>query len=499
MQIRAPGKLLFLASLFFSAVTVDATTYYVDFVGGSDTNSGTTNSSPLQHLPGMIGCTSTCSSLSPQAGDQIILKGGVTWPNAVFPISWKWSGSSGSNIYVGVDQTWYSGSSWTRPIFDAGGIPISGTYNEFIRALSTSYVQWDNIEMKGINWSSNSAYGNLACGVFSAGNNITISNWYVHGWTHTGGATSDSFICVLGDTNPPNMTGSVIQYSVFDGTDSTNGGDSGSFTYAWPSITYSVVHDCSNALLLVGHGETGNNLIYNVHKSFDASQHENGIEAIGSDGGTYYIHDNVIHDVFGECLMIGNPGETDFVWNNVVYEGANGNCNTMDFPQNTQTGAALHYWNNTVVPRSGAYCFRQVGTLATPIIDIENNHCITTEALSNSLSSGNLTVQTNLVMTPNTASSQGYTSTQTFAYSPTSAGRATVQAGTNLSSLASGPTATMVQDTTYACTVDGTNHVICPARTSISRSSLWDVGAYQFSSSVVQKPAPPTNLNAIVN
>jgi hypothetical protein len=499
MSRKPLSKLLVLLLVSFAPALANATSYYIDYASGSDSNSGTTNSSPLQHVPGMVGCTANCASTTPHAGDRIILKGGVTWPNSVFPISWKWSGSGGSDIYVGVDQAWYSGGSWTRPIFDAGGSPISGTYNEFIRAMSTSYVQWDNIEMKGINWSSNPGYGNLACGVFSGGTNITISNWYVHGWSHTGGASSDSFNCVLGDTNSPYMSGSVIQNSVFDGTDSTNGGDSGSFTYAWPSVIKSVIHDCSNALLLVGHGEAGNNLIYNVRKSFDASQHENGIEAIGSDGGAYYIHDNVIHDVYAECIMIGNPGESDYVWNNVIYQGAAGNCNTVDFPQNGKTGAALHIWNNTVVPRSGGYCFRQVGGAATPIIDIQNNHCVTTGPMNSSVSSSSLTLQFNVVTAPNTASSDGYTSTETFAYSPTSGSGPTVGAGTDLNGLATGLIATLVQDTTYGCTEDGSHQAICPARTSLSRSSSWDAGAYQFSGSAVQKPSAPTGLKAVVN
>ncbi|MGA2654157.1 MAG: fibronectin type III domain-containing protein [Terracidiphilus sp.] len=46
--------------------------------------------------------------------------------------------------------------------------------------------------------------------------------------------------------------------------------------------------------------------------------------------------------------------------------------------------------------------------------------------------------------------------------------------------------ASLAVDTSYACTVDATNHVVCPARSSITRpggSTAWDAGAYEFESS----------------
>src|ERR1700693_968932 len=109
-----------------------ATTYYADYVSGNDSSNGTSTTTPWKHVPGMQGCSGVCASTKPSAGDRFILKGGVTWPNANFPVLWSWSGTSGNNIYIGVDKSWSAGSSWTRPIFDAQDQVIAGSWNMFI-------------------------------------------------------------------------------------------------------------------------------------------------------------------------------------------------------------------------------------------------------------------------------------------------------------------------------------------------------------------------------
>jgi hypothetical protein len=105
--------LKFLILTFFLSLlgkSARATTYYVDYVNGSDSNNGTSKSSPWKHAPGMLGltpsgsstgdgCSSNCASYTPAAGDQIILKGGVVWPYTVFPFKWTWNGTSSTSLY----------------------------------------------------------------------------------------------------------------------------------------------------------------------------------------------------------------------------------------------------------------------------------------------------------------------------------------------------------------------------------------------------------------
>src|ERR1035441_2654484 len=77
-----------------------ATTHYIAATG-ADSNNGTNKTTPWLHLPGMMTCSSACASYTPTAGDQFVLRGGDSWTNANFPITWTWSGSSGSPIYIG--------------------------------------------------------------------------------------------------------------------------------------------------------------------------------------------------------------------------------------------------------------------------------------------------------------------------------------------------------------------------------------------------------------
>src|ERR1700691_4377748 len=82
---------LTIGSAFASTV---GTTHYIA-TNGSDSNGGTSESSPWAHLPGMLTWT---GSYKPVAGDTFILRGCDVWANANFPITWTWSGTSNSPI-----------------------------------------------------------------------------------------------------------------------------------------------------------------------------------------------------------------------------------------------------------------------------------------------------------------------------------------------------------------------------------------------------------------
>src|SRR6202453_922429 len=113
-----------------------ASTYCVS-AAGSDSNTGLAGSgnhcstgSPWLHAPGMPNFTGSYTSA---AGDQIIFRGGDTWHfgnSSAVPYSggtWAWpngdSGGRGSPIYIGVGNTWFTGSSWVRPVL-SGDKPL---------------------------------------------------------------------------------------------------------------------------------------------------------------------------------------------------------------------------------------------------------------------------------------------------------------------------------------------------------------------------------------
>ena len=207
-MVRLARILLLTGCLMLGGGNLFATTYYIDYSNGSDGNNGTSKTSPWQHAPGMTGCVSNCASASPKAGDSFILKGGVTWPNAALGWDWTWSGASSTStlgctgsgcIYIGIDQAWYTGSAWSRPILDAGGTAVHPTQagaNVIFRCYC-NYVQVDNIEYKGLYWTGNPNYGDGANFVLAAGSpghgvNVEIAHIYMHGWSHNTHASGTS-------------------------------------------------------------------------------------------------------------------------------------------------------------------------------------------------------------------------------------------------------------------------------------------------------------------
>ena len=102
-------KRLLVSLLWLSGIAFGAT-HYVDYTTGSDSNNGTSTSTPWKHAPGMQGltpsgsstgdgCTGNCASYTPAAGDFIILKGGTVWPYTTMPWVWNWAGSGSTSTY----------------------------------------------------------------------------------------------------------------------------------------------------------------------------------------------------------------------------------------------------------------------------------------------------------------------------------------------------------------------------------------------------------------
>jgi hypothetical protein len=102
--------------IFVLCLPAMGATHYVDYATGSDTNNGTSTSTPWKHAPGMKGltpsgsstgdgCSNNCASYTPAAGDLIILKGGTVWPYTVLPWQWPSGNGSGSTSTYGCTGT----------------------------------------------------------------------------------------------------------------------------------------------------------------------------------------------------------------------------------------------------------------------------------------------------------------------------------------------------------------------------------------------------------
>ena len=501
-----------LVGLGSAASAFAANTYYVSKSAGSDTNTSTqakSKGTPWAHIPGMASATSNLAAYTPIAGDTFILMGCDVWVSSDLPVSWKWSGSSGSPITITVDKTWYNTancpSTWNRPIFNNAS-HTAYSPNALFNAASggaTSWIVFDNVELKGLACTGACSGLQVAIWCYNSCSNSTFSNNYLHAWNI---ATDGN--CMLFGLGASSVSDTFTQ-NIIDGSDATGASPAGATCYAIYTdlpdvISNNVIHDLANGIVGAS-GASGStvisgNLIYNIKES-NAGSHPNAIEFVG--GGTYYVYSNVIHDSLGESLMFGNTREVDYVWNNLWYNILG---NTPEGPQDSnETGITSSFWNNTIVLSSAGTCIQYSGQPGGSFnsITIENNHCISTGSVASSSFSGTSPIlNNNVLMSPATAASQGYTSSETYAYSPTASTSGTVGKGKTICGLektCTGSFAALASDTNYACsqqTVNGVVQAVCPARPVVARQG--GVGAYEYASGG-SAPTAPTGLTAVVH
>jgi hypothetical protein len=521
-------RIAILVAGLFAAKVATATTYYVDYASGSDSNSGTSKTGPWQHAPGMQICTNVCHTTTINAGDSIILKGGVTWPNASF----MWSlpgGSTGNPVYVGVDKTWYTGSSWSRPILSPGGAVIPNNYNTVFSVPANVTV--DNFEITGFYWTtascSGAPYG--SCGIFNAGQRSgqIFENLYIHGWTHAGtdASTSNGVVDVFAFGGDGTQT---VHDCVVVGTD-VSGDHSVNAFFNGPSTAYNnYIKQVSSAVIVSYPSSYHDNHFEDIGPAYcnmpfptnaGKCAHENGFEDNGDIG--FYFYNNVIANVSaGLALWIApNPGYTAYMWNNVIYAIHDNQITDLGAPvynaaycstgQNAQgycnTIGTYVFYNNTIqcgddTTQYDTKCSTSLGTTNAAGAVYVNNHYITASTANGCTAGGTCTISNNVVQTQATANGQGFTSAQIYAFSPTSAGNSTAGAGSNLTSSAAGNLAVLASDTTYACAMGTGNQPSCPARTMLGRqtSGAWDAGAYKYTGGTATLN-PPRNLQATVN
>lgn len=556
-----------------AGLPVSGNNCYFIAANGSDSSSGTSESTPWLHSPGMNKCTGNCAAVKPSAGHGFIFRGGDTWHfgnSSATPYAGVETGcanngqtaaglclddfqaTSSSPIYYGVDKSWYSGSSWSRPILTADNSPCNsgtigtmpdgdtcsngtdptgsgqptyvvnacayqvGTANSLVDVGFSAYVYLDNFELTGLCMNTPGQPDGFDTYVVYGGDQgpVYITNNYIHGDSHVPYAYANSspnctssVVCMnMYAFNGKVIVGSVgetIEYNVVDFSDSDPAGTgicypgTGFYNVAYNVFRYS--SQCIPVDLHVFHD--------NLYEYYYENGHSNLIEdAETSPIGT--IYDNLFRHLYGKLVFWPGPsnsGDSSYFFGNVVYD--------------VSTSQYFDYGNIGVGTDSGSYfvfnnTFQSNGSASTVIacsashntFKNTNNHFIDDATPFPSSCTGMTT--TSPVSTSNgTATSAGYTSSQTYAYSPTASTNPTASAGTNeysgYCSTLLGSSDALIQaagaacqsDTTYACTYNTSSHsVTCPARTVLKRpaSAAWDVGAYQFSSLT---PGTPQSLS----
>ena len=478
--------------------------YYVSS-GGVDTASGTSESTPWLHAPGMANCSNNCASASVNGGVGIILRGGDSWhfSGRGTPVGLPWGitgmvGSAGSPNYFGVDPTW-SGGSWARPVMQGDNAHSTSGVSSCAHQDTSWYAQVeadehyvivDNFEWDGMCWGG---YQNLPSYLTvqsygGAADHIIIENQYFHGWTHVTFSSCNAGVSgncdggtgVTGGSNQTEAVGDQFVANVVDGSDS----DPTSFD-AWYGDCYdihsSVFRYASNGVICNDMHTFHDNLIEHIAESTDGQTHSNGFEFNSEYPATNTIYNNLIRHTTAAVTCWVNPAQVDYDWNNVVYDtvGQGWDIDT------TGGGTAMYFYNNTIEGggvgcTAGSYC---PGGNWEGILN--NNVFINGGVV------GTPTSQTNSVVYSSDAAANTAGLSASNNYSPDSQNCNGVNSpicpvgnGNNLTS--SWAVGYSTAATTSACMYHHITHsVSCPAITAISSpsSGAWDVGAYMYQAS----------------
>jgi hypothetical protein len=489
--MNSAGSLVTLASLGITNC------YYFSKSTGSDSNSGTSESSPQAHLPGMPSYT---GSITPAAGQGFILKGGDTWVASDMPLHFAGSGNSSNPVYVGVDLGWFSGASWSHPKFDCQATQCG--HSAQVQISGGNYVILDNIEGTGVksDTSEQKYVENLS------GDHNIIERWYCHGWSHGTGSFTDTGNDSCYSDNA--STNSTWLFNICDGSDTSKdmkncmrvGGLMAAYNYS--QFTYEGLHGHVNDV----HGNNFGNFILDSHSG--GGDHANGIVNNLRSGTVGLIYNNVVHDDrlaagmediwvcgagTGDCT-----GDTIWVFGNVTYNVGRG-IDVGDHPPSS--AGTVNAYNNTIGNLSST-CIENGESPARTTVNFANNHCIIPSGsvcggagvTCNNL--GNNLQQTSAQANANTAPKYDqYTMSERYVWSPAASTNSTVGVGQNLTSSCSGSVAALCNDTTYA-TENTSNHTVV-LRTTNARGGTWDIGAFEYGTQG-PPPNPPTGLAAIV-
>lgn len=165
---------------------LSAATYYIDYQGGSDSNNGTSKSTPWKRHPFMPGFS---GSYTHAAGDDYIFKGGVVWPKEAMPLIIKKGGTAANVSEYKTDPGWFNGSAFARPEFTCGGQSIPNADSSrgnmiFLSGSSAQYVEINNFKIH--RWLPNLDYNNntdnWAVSCYSGSGNVRVRNCYLGDW-----------------------------------------------------------------------------------------------------------------------------------------------------------------------------------------------------------------------------------------------------------------------------------------------------------------------------
>lgn len=484
------------------------------------------------------------------AGTGFIFRGGDTWHfgnSGSSPYTggmWNLNGlnatgTAANPVYIGVDKTWFSGGAWTRPIL-TGDNPRStsavsscayqiGSQNWFFNNGFIGYYVIDNFELTGqCVQDLNNSLNDTAISYGDANGADWFYNLYMHGWTHkpfgnpsspvtcTPTTVCDGVVMFQGTSASPSY-GDHLRYVVIDGSDSDNIGATISYggCFDW---AYNYFGNISSQICREMHSWHDNLLEYH-----NDNGHANILESIPDWPGTNAIYNNLFRHIGLNGLnTVGlwpspQHGDNTFIFNNLYYDqeasGTQNNNTGNTILESNGTGFYTEFnntWEDNVGNRISSCDPNSQGIVFSNNFYITNGSAYAGGSFF-CVGQPSTTLITDGVggasMSNSSATRNGYTSSQTYPYSPTLSGSPTVRVGTNRSSycttlsssldaLIQAAGAACQKDTTLAIVYNSGSHTVSwPARIPNARplTGPWDLGAYNFSGSP-PPPNPPTQL-----
>jgi len=367
---------LLLALTATASLAQSGRTFYIDASAGSNSNFGT-KVSPWKSSPGMQNNTTCSNNIVPQqsagvnythqAGDHFIFKGGVTWPKECFGMTISGSGSSASTVsgagaaptingadYYGVDVTWFTGGSFTRPIFDLANTTPTGT-NGAVVTTTGSNITLDDIEIKRSNLvfgTATCSFGNINTGTSTG---VVIDRLYIHDWTDAdlthfdGGWHSQASIC----GNIGGVYSTKVYNTEMSDAATTASMPLGSCFIGVNEVAWSNCHDVAEGALFT-HGSFHDNQIHDLdgsplsRLSVSPQWHSNGYE---SDGSPPQFYNNLMYNMnvdFSElCQSFLTVVYNNVGWNNKTAPIEIDDSSAAGFCAQT-TSNKTYVFNNTV-------------------------------------------------------------------------------------------------------------------------------------------------------
>jgi hypothetical protein len=458
----------FAAGVCPSGLPVIGSNCYFIAANGSDSNSGTSESTPWLHAPGMPNCTGVCATVKPSPGQGFIFRGGDTWhfgngglspyTGGAWDVSVNW-GTAGNNcqyegsqtacIYYGVDLAWFSGSSWTRPILTGDNPPSTtllsscahqiaatdqfGESNSMV-ALGPQTIL-DNFELTGMcSQNANSVSGTSdtylvyhGTGIGGSGMSF-LENVYIHGWSATTTAGTGS-VNWAGTIISGTFNGlQTLDHIVIDGSDSNPG------SWAWGTFP-SFYHFRDSMIRYTGQGvgawchDIHDNVFeHQFNHNPGAGSHSNVLECNNDSTGdalnqpantpnVFYNnivrHDDSSYIGSGQVHLWFCPenGINEYWFNNLMYDVAFGNdwdyAGPPIYSCNSAGTGNQFMFNNTLVDVVQP-CFVSNVSFGGAHLTVLNEHLINTPYDSGTTACTGHSDTTNIAQSDATAITQGY-------------------------------------------------------------------------------------------